>query len=151
MDGLVLSSAPNGHSLNYRSAVIHGECTLVTDRSVKKDIMRGVTNHIIAGRWEDVNPVASVQISLVTVVRVDITRLSMKSRTGIPGIQPRNIEKDGPDHCIQPWTGVIPLYDVLDSPVASGLTEDASIPQGVKDFITKRNARHKQYAISVAK
>ncbi|RDW82787.1 hypothetical protein BP6252_03899 [Coleophoma cylindrospora] len=123
VDGLVLSSAPNGHTFNYRSAVVHGECTLINDLEVKRDIMKGVTNHIIAGRWEDVNPVASFQVSLVSVIRVDILSLSMKIRKGKPGIQPRNIEKDGPDHEVPVWTGTVPLYEVLDQPVARAKQE----------------------------
>ncbi|CZR69325.1 related to flavin-nucleotide-binding protein [Phialocephala subalpina] len=151
VDGLVLSSAPNGHTFNYQSAVIHGECSLVQDRSIKQDIMRGVTNHIVAGRWEDVNPVSSFQISLVCVVRVDILSLSLKSRSGVPGIQPRNIEKDGKDRDEPVWTGVVPLYDVLDEPVASGLTDAAKVPEGLRTFIGKRNEKHRNYSLRAAK
>lgn len=113
--------------------------------------MKGVTNHIVADRWEDVNPVASLQVSLVCVVRVDIESLSMKSRTGIPGIQPRNKEKDGPDREEPVWTGVVPLYDVLDRPVASGSTDEARIPESLERYIEKRNGKHKGYSIKVAK
>ncbi len=151
VDGLVLSSAPNGHTFNYRCAVIHGSCTQITDLTLKREIMRGVTNHIVANRWEDVNPVASFQVSLVCVVRVDIDSLSLKSRTGIPGIQPRNPEKDGKDREEPVWTGVVPLYDVLDRPVASGLTDEAAVPEGLEKFIEGRNKKHKDYSIKVAK
>lgn len=148
---MVLSSAPNGHTFNYRCAVVHGECNLVTDLDVKREVMRGVTNHIVTGRWEDVNPVASFQVSLVCVVRVDILSLSMKSRKGVPGIQPRNIEKDGPDHEVPVWTGTVPLYEVMDAPVPSGLTEEAKVPLGLTKFIEGRNEKHKKHSISVAK
>lgn len=112
--------------------------------------MKSVTNHIVAGRWDDVNPVASFQVSLVCVVRVDILSLSMKIRKGKPGIQPRNIDKDGPDHEIPVWTGTVPLYEVLDQPVASGLTEQAQVPTGLTEFIEERNKKHKGHSMSVA-
>ncbi|KAK7210727.1 hypothetical protein V2G26_017905 [Clonostachys chloroleuca] len=109
VDGLVLSSAPNGHTFNYRSATIHGTCEPVSSKTTKLSVMRAVTQKIVANRWEEVNPVASMQVSLVYVVKVHIDALSVKSRTGIPGIQPRNKEKDGPDIQTPQWTGVIPL------------------------------------------
>ncbi|KUJ19345.1 uncharacterized protein LY89DRAFT_695918 [Mollisia scopiformis] len=151
VDGLVLSSAPNGHTFNYRSAVVHGECSLVTDRDLKQEIMRGVTNHIVEGRWEDVNLVSSFQVSLVCVVRVDILSLSLKTRSGIPGIQPRDVEKDRKDREEPVWTGVVPLYDVLDKPVASGLTDAATEPQGLRRFIEKRNEKHRDHSLRAAK
>lgn len=82
MDGLVLSLAPNGCTFNYRCAAIHGECTQEIDLDVKREIMRRVTNHMMADRWEDVNLVASFQVSLVFIVSADIESLSMKSQNG---------------------------------------------------------------------
>jgi len=151
VDGLVLSSAPNGHSFNYRSAVIHGACSLVSSLETKRAVMRGVTNHIVAGRWEDVNPVASFQVSLVCVIKVDILSLSMKQRKGVPGIQPRNIEKDGPSKDEPVWTGTVPLHEVLEEPVPSGLTDDAVVPKGLLGFIDGRNEKHLKHSMSVAR
>lgn len=151
VDGLVLSSAPNGHSFNYRSAIIHGTCTPVQTKPLKKSIMRAVTNHIVENRWEEVNPVASFQVSLVYVIKVSIDKMSVKARTGVPGIQPRDAEADGGDIETPPWTGVIPLYDRLGDPVASGLTPAAGVSENLKEFITKRNEKHKDYAEKVAK
>lgn len=151
MDGLVLSSAPNGHTYNYRSAVVHGVCSLVEDLDVKREVVRGVTNHILPGRWEDVNPVASFMVSLVCVIRVDILSLSMKSREGIPGIHPRNQEKDGPDHTTPVWTGTVPLHEVLGSPVPSGLTDNAKVPKSLATHIERRNEEQKKHSLAVSR
>ncbi|EEH21402.2 hypothetical protein PABG_03618 [Paracoccidioides brasiliensis Pb03] len=151
VDGLVLSSAPNGHTFNYRSAVVHGACSRVEDRNVKCDVMRAVTNHIVAGRWEDLNPVASFQVSLVFVIRVEVEHGSLKLRTGIPGIQPRDRAKDGPDREEPVWTGVVPLYEHLGQPVPSGLTDEAIVPESLVKYIQERNERHESYAKSVTK
>jgi len=151
VDGLVLSSAPNGHSFNYRSAVIHGSCSRATSTPVKQQVMRAVTNHIVANRWEDVNPVSSFQVSFVLVIRVDIDSLSMKFRKGVPGIQPRNREKDGPDREQAVWTGTVPVFETLGEPVESGLTEGAVVSAGLKSFIEERNERQRSYALSVAR
>ncbi|KAK4938224.1 hypothetical protein LTR10_021297 [Elasticomyces elasticus] len=151
VDGLVLSSAPNGHTYNYRSGVIHGACSLEKDREMKRDVMKGVTNHIVEGRWEDVNPVASFQVALVCVIRVDVLKGGVKFRAGVPGIQPRDITKDGPDNEVPPWTGVIPLREQLDEPIPSGLTDDAKVPEGLLRFIETRNKAQMQHAHAVAK
>lgn len=113
--------------------------------------MRAVTNHIVKGRWDDVNPVASFQVSLVCVIRVEIVGGSVKFRAGVPGIQPRDKEKDGPDHQVQPWTGVVPLYEHLDAPIESGLTDGAEVPKGLQEFIKIRNDAQEEHALSVAK
>ncbi|KAH7412902.1 hypothetical protein BKA64DRAFT_731142 [Cadophora sp. MPI-SDFR-AT-0126] len=151
LDGLALSSAPNGHTFKYHCAVIHGECTRETDLDLKRAIMKAATNHIVADRWEDVHPVASFQVLFACVLRVDIGRMSIKSRTGIPGIQPRDKGKDGPDREEPIWNGVMPLYDVLDRPVESVWTYEAIVPEGLENFIEKRNETHKQYGLKVAK
>ncbi|CAI7598879.1 unnamed protein product [Penicillium glandicola] len=146
VDGLVLSSAPNGHTFNYRSAVIHGTCTPVKSKTVKRTVMHAVTNHIVANRWEEVNPVASYQVSLVYVIKVNIDSLSIKTRTGPPGIQPRNREVDGPDNETPPWAGVIPLWEQLGEPVESGLTPRAKVSENLRGYIERRNEKQQAYS-----
>ncbi|KAJ0415574.1 hypothetical protein BJY00DRAFT_256608, partial [Aspergillus carlsbadensis] len=151
IDGLVLSSAPNGHTFNYRSAVIHGTCTPVTSKIAKRNVMRAVTNHIVANRWEEVNPVASFQVGLVSVIRVSIDSLSVKTRTGPPGIQPRNREVDGPDIETPPWVGVVPLWEQLGEAVDSGLSPGAVVSENLNGYIDERNERQREYSHRVAR
>ncbi|KAL2370609.1 flavin-nucleotide-binding protein [Blastomyces gilchristii SLH14081] len=151
VDGLSLSSAPNGHTFNYRSAVVHGACSHLGDRRAKEDVMRGMMDHIVAGRWEDLNPLASFALSLVFVIRVQVQRGSMKHQSGIPMIQSRDRAKDGPDRQELVWTGVVPLYEHLGAPVPSGLTDDAQIPEGLLKYIRERNEKQEGYARSAAK
>ena len=146
VDGLALSSAPNGHTFHYRSAVIHGTCAIITNPSIKRTVMAGVVNGIIDNRMAEVNPMSSVQLNLVTVVRVSLDSLAMKIRTGGPGIEPRHVERDGPDVAEHVWTGSIPLSDHLAEPVPSGKTPQANLPDNIKAFIANRNARHAQHA-----
>lgn len=46
MDGLVLALTPNHHSYNYRSAVLHGYATPVTDVEEKLWAMEKITNNV---------------------------------------------------------------------------------------------------------
>jgi hypothetical protein len=113
--------------------------------------MHSVTNHIVANRWEEVNPVASFQVSLVYVIKVNIDSMSVKSRTGVPGIQPRNTTIDGPDIEPKPWTGVIPLWEQLGEPVESGLTPDAEVSNNLQRFVQDRNVKHRAHSEKVAR
>ncbi|EGC45424.1 conserved hypothetical protein [Histoplasma capsulatum var. duboisii H88] len=151
VDGLSLSSAPNGHTFNYRSAVVHGTCSRVENRNTKLDIMRGVMDHIVPGRWDGLNPLASIALSLVFVIRVQVQRGSLKLNSGVPMIQPRDRAKDGPDRAEPVWTGVVPLHEQLGQPVPSGLTDGAEIPERLLKYIRERNEREEGYAKSVCK
>jgi hypothetical protein len=146
VDGLALSSAPNGHTFNYRSATIHGSCTRITSLPLKSRIMSLVTNHIVPSRMNSLNPIASLQVSLVFVIRVAISSLSLKFREGPPGIQPRDREKDGPDCEGGVWTGVVPLWEELGEPVESGLTPGVEVPWSLGVFVEERNKAQREYA-----
>lgn len=150
VDGLCLSSAPNGHTFNYRSATIHGTCTAVKDKETKRRVMRDVTNHIVSNRWDEVNPVASFQVSLVYVVRVRIDSMSVKTRTGPPGIQPRNPQADGPEIKPRAWAGVVPLWEQLGEPVDSRLTPGAQVSDNLRGYVEGRNKRMRDYAEQAA-
>ncbi|CAK7275172.1 hypothetical protein SEPCBS57363_006544 [Sporothrix epigloea] len=151
IDGLVLSTAPNGHSFNYRSAMIHGTCEQVRGKELKKQIMTEVTNKIVPNRCAEVNPMASIVATMVYIVRVRIDRLSVKARTGVPGIQDRNPAVDGPNVEPPAWAGVVPLWEHLGEPVDAGLTPGASVSDNLRNFIAERNAAHAAHAKSVAK
>ncbi|CAK7266826.1 hypothetical protein SEPCBS57363_002288 [Sporothrix epigloea] len=151
IDGLVLSTAPNGHSFNYRSAMIHGTCEQVRGKELKKQIMTEVTNKIVPNRCAEVNPMASIFATMVFIVRVRIDRLSVKARTGVPGIQDRNPTVDGPNVEPPAWAGVVPLWEQLGEPVDAGLTPGASVSDNLRNFIAERNAAHVAHAKSVAK
>jgi len=129
---------------------VHGTCHRVTARPAKLTIMNEVTNHIVRNRVASVNPISSFQISLVFVIRVEIDKLSLKFREGPPGIQPRNVEKDGPDREGGVWTGIVPLYEHLGEPVESGLTPGVELPGSLRGFIDERNEQQREHAVAVA-
>jgi uncharacterized protein len=146
VDGLSLSSAPNGHTLNYRSGVVHGTCNLITSKDRKREVMSAVTNHIISNRWQETNPVSSVRLALVQVIRVDIAKASLKVRTGDPVIQPRYPDKDGPDRDEPVWTGTIPLYETLGAFIPGPGSSDVPVSENLKDFVAARNERSRRVA-----
>ena len=54
IDGLVLARSAFHHSVNYRSVVILGAATLVTDPAEKFAVMKGLIDHVAPGRWDDI-------------------------------------------------------------------------------------------------
>src|SRR5215472_7849078 len=53
LDGLVLARSVFNHSMNYRSVVILGKATLVTDPAEKLSALHAMSDHILPSRWED--------------------------------------------------------------------------------------------------
>ena len=55
IDGLVLARSAFHHSINYRSVVILGNAVLVADDEEKNRALEALTEHIVPGRWKDVD------------------------------------------------------------------------------------------------
>jgi uncharacterized protein len=102
VDGLVLARSAFRHSLNYRSVVVFGEATLVTDPAEKMEAMRVLTDHIVPGRWEEVRQPNEPELQKTTVLSIRLDEASAKIRTGPP------LDLDS-DLSRQIWAGVIPL------------------------------------------
>ena len=57
VDGIVLARSAFHHSMNYRSVVAFGTARKIDDVQGKAEALRVISDHLIAGRWEDVrNP-----------------------------------------------------------------------------------------------
>ncbi len=71
VDGLILTLSAFTHSCNYRSAVLFGHASLVTDETEKLWALYLITNKLIPGRWDQVcsppNPDELVQTQILRV------------------------------------------------------------------------------------
>lgn len=142
----MLHFAPNGHSLNYRSCVLHGVATRVTDLDEKYYAMQALTNHMSSKRWSSVNPVSPRAMAAVQVLKVRVQSGSAKIRaTNVNGL-----EKEGFGPREDVYTGVVPLYEVLGDPVGSGYHPARPVQPEIQEWIEKRNRTEKVYAESVA-
>lgn len=110
LDGLVLARSAFNHSMNYRSTVIYGKASLVTDRSEKRDSLRLFSEHVIKGRWDDVRAPTTQELKGTAVLKLPISCASAKIRTGPP-------EDDEEDYDLSVWAGVIPLHLSAGAPV----------------------------------
>jgi uncharacterized protein len=102
LDGLVLARSVFNHSMNYRSVVILGTATLVSDPAEKLAALRRLSEHIIPGRWDDARQPNEKELKATSVLRLTINEFSAKVRVGPP-------IDDEEDYSFPTWAGVIPL------------------------------------------
>jgi nitroimidazol reductase NimA-like FMN-containing flavoprotein (pyridoxamine 5'-phosphate oxidase superfamily) len=102
LDGLVLAKSVYNHSMNYRSVVVLGRATELTDRAEKLRAMETVVEHIVPGRWAEARQPNDGEIDGTTILALPLTEASAKIRTG----PPKDFDED---LALPVWTGVIPL------------------------------------------
>lgn len=150
VDGLVMSLTPNSHSCNYRSVVLHGYAKLVTDEEEKLWAMKLITNSVVADRWDNTRvPPDRAEMSSTVILRVDVVDGSGKIRSGPPGDERKDTERD--DVTGRVWTGVIPVYETFGVPVASEGNRVSEVPGHIAEFITKRNEQNRALAERAAR
>ncbi len=111
VDGLVIARAAFHHSINYRSVVVYGTGTEVTDIEEKRTALAAVVEHIVPGRGADARPPTSAELRGTRVVRVPLDEASAKIRAGGP-------KDDAEDLALPVWAGLVPLRMVPSAPVA---------------------------------
>jgi len=102
LDGLVLARSAFHHSMNYRSVVMLGRATLVSDPAEKIKALEAFTEHIVRGRWNDVRLPTEAELKATTVLALPLAEVSAKIRTGPP-------KDDAEDYELPIWAGVVPL------------------------------------------
>lgn len=110
LDGLVLARSIFNHSMNYRSAVILGQATLVEDPVEKIEALHALSEHILPGRWADARQPNERELKQTSVLRLPIEEFSAKVRVGPP-------IDDEEDYAFPTWAGVVPLDMVAGAPI----------------------------------
>jgi uncharacterized protein len=111
LDGLVLARSAFHHSMNYRSVVMLGRATLVSDPAEKIKALEAFTEHIVRGRWNDVRLPTESELKATTVLALPLAEVSAKIRTGPP-------KDDAEDYQLPIWAGVVPLSITPAAPIA---------------------------------
>jgi uncharacterized protein len=129
VDGLVMARSAFHHSINYRSVVVHGAGTEVTDLEEKRNALAAVVEHIVPGRGVDAHPPTTSELRATRVVRLPLGEASAKVRTGGP--------KDDPEDLALPvWAGEVPLRMVPGSPIVdSGHPSTVPTPGYLIDYV----------------
>src|ERR1700734_2912407 len=110
LDGLVLARSAFHHSMNYRSVVMLGRATLVSDPAEKIKVLEAFTEHIVRGRWNDVRQPTEAELKATTVLALPLAEVSAKIRKGPP-------KDDAEDYELPIWAGVVPLEIVPAAPI----------------------------------
>lgn len=113
VDGLVLARSAFHTSINYRSVVVFGQARQVTDVIEKWQALRSFTNHVIAGRWEQVKQPNEQELKATSVLALALEEVSAKIRTGPP-------VDDDEDYALPVWGGVVPLRQQLGEAIPDG-------------------------------
>jgi uncharacterized protein len=149
VDGLVLTLTPNSHNYNYRSAVLFGYATLVTDVEEKLWAMQLITNSVVPDRWPNSRvPPNPAEMQSTQIMRVHIDSGSAKVREGVPNDE--RCDLNDPEVLKRVWTGVVPLYEVFGEPVPGPYNLVGQVPEHVLDYRKAANQRNFEYAHAAA-
>ncbi len=119
LDGMVLARSTFHHSINYRSVVIFGPATEITEAEEKSAALALIVDHLLPGRSRDARAPTPKELAQTRVVSIGLDEMSAKVRTGPP------IE-DEADLALPVWAGVLPLRPASGAPLPDGV-----IPAGM--------------------
>jgi nitroimidazol reductase NimA-like FMN-containing flavoprotein (pyridoxamine 5'-phosphate oxidase superfamily) len=128
VDGLVLARSVFNHSMNYRSVVALGKATLVDAGAEKMEALRGFTEKILPGRWDEARQPNEKELKATSILRLELTEVSAKVRVGPP-------EDDAEDYALGIWAGVLPMelksgVPIRDERCDAGIT----VPEYIRNY-----------------
>lgn len=128
VDGLVLARSAFHHSMNYRSVVAFGTARKIDDVARKLEALNIISEHLIAGRWNDVRRPNEQEMKATAVLEFTMDEASAKVRTGPP-------VDDEEDYDLLVWAGVLPLALTAGTPQPDERLKDgAELPAYILRF-----------------
>ena len=118
-DDIVVAKSAFHHSINYRSVVLRGRPEVVDDHEEKYTAFRELTEKMVPGSWDYLQPMTDREMAKTLAIRVPITEATAKVRQGPPS-------PSGDDDPI--WTGLIPIKPVRGVPVPGPEAEGVKVP-----------------------
>ena len=120
LDGLVLARSAFHSSMNYRTVMVFGAATAVTDPEQKLRGLNVLTEHLLPGRLAELRASTRKELNATMLLSLPIERFSVKTRNGPPD-DPTNETQ------VPIWAGVVPLS------VRAGKPEAApDMPAGIR-------------------
>jgi uncharacterized protein len=111
LDGLVLARSQFHHSANYRSVVLFGAGSAVTDEARKRSVLLALCDHLVPGRSSASREADAQELKATLVVGIPIEEASAKCRSG----PPLDAADDLP---LEHWAGVLPVELRVGAPIA---------------------------------
>ena len=132
LDGIVLARSIFNHSMNYRSAVLFGRGSLISDETEKLAALEYFSEKMMPGRWEDARPPSDNELKATSIVAIEIESASAKISSGPP-------EDDDEDYALPVWAGVVPIRQVIGTPEDDPrLLPGQTVPEYVYKFVRER-------------
>jgi nitroimidazol reductase NimA-like FMN-containing flavoprotein (pyridoxamine 5'-phosphate oxidase superfamily) len=127
MDGLVAARSVFSHSVNYRSAVVFGAATVVSDSDERLHALELITDHLIPGRWAVARQPTKKEMAATAVLSVPLAEASVKVRTGMP-------KDEQEDYDLDVWAGVLPIAVTFGEPLPDPLLRPGTeLPPHIRD------------------
>lgn len=129
LDGLVLARSAFHSSMNYRSVMLFGNATAVTDQARKLRGLDALTEHLLPGRLTDLREPTRKELEATALLQLPIDRYSVKTRSGPP-------DDPSSETTVPIWAGVVPLSLKAGKPEAA-----PDMPSGLKKPAYLRHIR----------
>jgi nitroimidazol reductase NimA-like FMN-containing flavoprotein (pyridoxamine 5'-phosphate oxidase superfamily) len=111
IDGLVFARSIFEMSTNYRSVVVLGEATPVTDHDEKMEALRAFSEQVMPGRWDAARRPTRQEVKATAILSMPLSEASAKVSAGGPD------DGGSPDAELPVWAGHVPVRMVAGDPV----------------------------------
>lgn len=128
LDGLVVARSAFESSMHYRSAVIFGRCSVLSDGD-KLDALDRLTDALIPGRTAEVRRPSAKELAATMALRLTVAEFSLKTSADWPDDPPSDVA--GPA-----WAGVLPRrVSYLEARPAPDLRPGIAVPDSVRNLL----------------
>lgn len=130
MDGLVCARSVFSHSVNYRSAVVFGTATVVTDADERLRGLEIITDHLVPGRWAAARRPTRKEMAATSVLSLPLDEASVKIRDGGPA-------DDEADLGLDVWAGVLPMTVTFGEPEPDPQSAGKPLPAHIRERVRR--------------
>ena len=127
LEGIVYARSVFHHSMNYRSAVVHGIARYVTDPDEKGAALEAIVEHHAPRSWTLHPTTDRRELAATAVIALSLAEASVKVRSGPPSDDADDIAAGGR------WAGVVPVRSSFGTPESG-----PAMPEPVPDHVTDR-------------
>jgi uncharacterized protein len=126
VDGLVLARSTFESSMNYRSVLVLGSCSVLRGEE-KLAALERITDHLLPGRWAEARHPSPKEVAATTVLSLPLTETSVKVSAGPPDDQEDDVK-------LPIWAGTVPIAERFGTPVAA---PDLAFNLPVPSYVTR--------------
>jgi len=134
LDALVLARSAFHHSMNYRSVVVFGRASVISDDDAKMAAFEDFFEHVLPGRWFDARKPNAKELAQTAVIELSLEEASAKIRTGPPA-------DDEEDYILPIWAGMLP-FEITAKPAV----DDPKLGSGIArpDYVRRYTAKRRK-------